>query len=78
MAYFSCLVSVKLVLFLYPDFYHLMQEYHDGMLLFEISNREVWSKPAAEQSRLEIEWIKRLETKYPVIINWKLLKKIKK
>ncbi|HOV83693.1 MAG TPA: peptidylprolyl isomerase [Paludibacteraceae bacterium] len=28
----------------YDDFRLLMQEYHDGILLFEISNREVWEK----------------------------------
>ena len=26
----------------YPEFRLLMQEYHDGLLLFEVSNREVW------------------------------------
>lgn len=62
----------------HPEFNHLMQEYRDGILLFDISNKEVWSKPAAEQSRLETEWVKRLNEKYPVTINWKLLKKIKK
>ena len=28
----------------YDDFRYLMQEYHDGILLFEVSNREVWEK----------------------------------
>lgn len=62
----------------HPEFNHLMQEYRDGILLFEVSNKEVWSKPAAEQAHLEAEWVKRLNGKFPVSINWKLLKKIKK
>ena len=62
----------------HPEFNHLMQEYWDGILLFDISNKEVWSKPVADQARLETEWIKRLNEKYPVSINWKVLKKIKK
>ena len=28
----------------HPDFKNLIQEYHDGILMFEISNREVWGK----------------------------------
>lgn len=28
----------------YADFAHLMQEYHDGILLFEVSNKEVWER----------------------------------
>lgn len=62
----------------HPEFNHLMQEYRDGILLFEVSNKEVWSKPASDQSRLETEWINRLNEKYPVVINWKVLKKINK
>ena len=62
----------------HPEFTHLMQEYRDGILLFNISNRQVWSKPAAEQTTLEEEWVKQLAKEYPVTINWKLLKKLKK
>lgn len=62
----------------HPDFNHFMQEYRDGILLFEVSSKEIWSKPAAEQPALEEEWIKNLNQKYPVSINWKVLKKIKK
>ena len=28
----------------YTDFANLMNEYHDGILLFEVSNKEVWEK----------------------------------
>lgn len=62
----------------HPEYTHLMQEYRDGILLFDISNRKVWSQPAAEQPRLEKEWIETLNKQYPVTINWKLLKKVKK
>ncbi|MEG2067959.1 MAG: peptidylprolyl isomerase [Tannerellaceae bacterium] len=62
----------------HPEFNHLMQEYRDGILLFEVSNREIWSKPAAQQPALEKAWLKELNDKYSVEINWKLLKKIKK
>lgn len=62
----------------HPEFNHLMQEYRDGILLFDISNKEVWSKPASERDRIEAEWVKRLNNKYSVSINWQLLKKLKK
>jgi len=32
----------------YDDFRFLMQEYHDGILLFEVSNREVWEKSSKD------------------------------
>lgn len=61
----------------HPEYDHLMKEYRDGILLFEISNEMVWSKPGDEQSMAEEVWIKSLNENYPVKINWKLLKKIK-
>ena len=32
---------------------YLIQEYHDGLLLYEISNREVWDKAAKDEAGLE-------------------------
>lgn len=36
----------------YPDFANLMREYHDGILLFDISNREVWEKAVSDEEGL--------------------------
>jgi Parvulin-like peptidyl-prolyl isomerase len=56
----------------------LINEYYDGIMLFELSNKRVWSHPAEEQEELESEWIKEINEKYPVTINKKVLKNIKK
>ena len=37
----------------YPEFGHLMQEYHDGLLLFEVSNLCVWDKAAQDEDGLQ-------------------------
>ena len=35
------------------DLKYLLQEYHDGLLLYEISNRTVWEKAARDEAGLE-------------------------
>lgn len=36
-----------------PDLKNLVREYHDGLLLFEISNRTVWTKAAKDEAGLQ-------------------------
>ena len=36
----------------YPDFRYLVKEFHDGILLFEISGDKVWNKSQADSSGL--------------------------
>lgn len=62
----------------HPEYLHLLQEYRDGILLFEVSNARVWQKPIEEQPELERKWMAEIQKKYPVVVNTKLLKKIKK
>ncbi len=47
----------------YPDFRNLINEYRDGMLLFEISNREVWEKASTDTKGLE-KFFKKNKKKY--------------
>jgi peptidyl-prolyl cis-trans isomerase SurA len=37
----------------YPDFRHIYQEYHDGILLFDIMDQKVWSKAVTDTAGLE-------------------------
>ncbi|MBN2775440.1 MAG: peptidylprolyl isomerase [Prolixibacteraceae bacterium] len=37
----------------YPDFRYLMQEYHDGILLFNISDEKIWSYASKDSAGLE-------------------------
>ncbi|MFC2112263.1 peptidylprolyl isomerase [Bacteroidota bacterium] len=54
----------------YPDFKHLVQEYHDGILLFDLTDQLVWSKAVEDTVGLEAfyaehkdnyQWEKRMD-----------------
>lgn len=62
----------------HPEYDLLIGEYRDGMLLFNISNQKLWNKPMDEQPEAEKLWLEDLNKKYPVEINWEVLKKLKK
>jgi len=36
----------------YPEFRYLLNEYHDGLLIFEISQNEIWNKASADSTVL--------------------------
>ena len=46
-----------------PDMRYLIKEYHDGLLLYEISNRNVWEKAAKDEQALE-RYFKKNKKKY--------------
>ena len=46
-----------------PDLHYLIQEYHDGLLLFEISNRLVWEKASKNDAALA-NYFKKNKKKY--------------
>ncbi len=53
------------------DLKYRLQEYHDGLLLYEISDQTIWSKNKNnnEQVRLEKQWVAELRKKYKFSIN---------
>lgn len=71
----------------YPEFASLMNEYHDGMLLFELTNREVWDKAVKDTVGLEAyydvhkekyKWEKRALARKVNLANNELAAKVQK
>lgn len=48
---------------IYPDFGNISREYYEGLLLFEISNRRIWSSVSRDTARIE-EWFVKNRKKY--------------
>lgn len=46
-----------------PNLKYLIQEYHDGLLLFEISSKEVWSKAQSDE-RGQADYFKKNKKRY--------------
>jgi peptidyl-prolyl cis-trans isomerase SurA len=46
-----------------PEMRYLIKEYHDGLLLFEISNQTIWDKAAKDETALE-NYFKKNKKKY--------------
>lgn len=46
-----------------PELRNLIREYHDGLLLYEVSNREVWEKASKDEAALEA-YFKKNKKKY--------------
>lgn len=46
-----------------PELKNLIREYHDGLLFFEVSNREVWDKGSKDEQGLE-QFFKKNKKKY--------------
>jgi len=71
----------------YDDFRYLMQEYRDGILLFELTNKEVWNKASEdtlglqeyfESNRENYRWADRLSYRVYKTDSRKTAKKVKK
>ncbi len=49
----------------YPDFKELVNEYHDGMILYEINSQKVWTQAITDTAGLK-EYYERIKVNYPV------------
>jgi peptidyl-prolyl cis-trans isomerase SurA len=71
----------------YDDFKNLYQEYHDGILLFDLTDKKVWSKAVNdtvglknyyEQNKTKYMWKDRIEATVYDCADAKIAKKVKK
>ncbi len=71
---------------LYPDFRNLMQEYRDGILLFELTDKKVWSKAVKdstglrefyEKNKNNYKWGDRLEAVIYTCANAEVAKEVR-
>jgi len=71
----------------YPDFHSLMQEYKDGILLFDLTDKNVWSKAIQdtvgakafyEQNKNKYMWNERADASIYTCLNEKIAKEVKK
>jgi len=71
----------------YPDFKALMNEYHDGILLFDLTDKKVWTKAVKDTVGLQAYygenknnylWEQRLEASLFTIKDMKVVKSLKK
>ncbi len=49
----------------YPEFRYLIDEYHDGLLIFNISQKEIWNKASADSTGLK-EYYEKHKDKYAI------------
>jgi peptidyl-prolyl cis-trans isomerase SurA len=74
----SCLKFEEMHLYeKYPEFKALMREYEEGILLFEATNMQVWSKASLDSAGLEQFFNDKLKGKYrweerAVVQHWRL------
>jgi peptidyl-prolyl cis-trans isomerase SurA len=71
----------------YPEFKALMQEYHDGILLFDLMDQKVWSKAVKDSAGLEdfyethksdYMWPERVDASIYECANEQVAKKVEK
>jgi peptidyl-prolyl cis-trans isomerase SurA len=72
---------------LYPDFRNLMQEYRDGILLFELTDKKVWSRAVKdtaglkefyEKNKNNYKWADRVEATIYTCANAEIAKEVRK
>ena len=74
------------LILLYPDFRNLMGEYRDGILLFELTDKKVWSKAVKdtgvetfyEKNKNNYMWADRLDATVYTCANAEVAKEVKK